>query len=178
MKFVQWLASNWDLILLFTIAIITVYFYIRTYRTVKDAKSGTEASSTHPDKNHRFWLRNRSVLGLAVLIVVVSGMTFSILTNRIQLTRRPSFKAAVEISATLTVEDDVGATLAIRAIKTTLIENSSYTVDVEMTYKDQEKAMFTDAHEGAIITFPSEGGYTIEVVVVRENRASFSITKK
>lgn len=177
MKYLEWLASNWYLILVVPITIITVYFSIRTYRTLKNVETESrtaEPSELPPLKSERLWQSKRAILSFVVLIVVVSLMVFSVMKKRIQPLGMGSFRASVEISDTLTVGDDI----AVTPLKTTLIGSSSYTVDLTMTYKNQENAKYTNVAEGAEITFPRENAYDFLVLEVRANLVSFSITKK
>lgn len=183
MKFSQWLLSNWFILLAVGIAIVAVYLAYLTNRTLhqvssepdKTDNSDIASAETHNLKRYRHLSSIKTVLGFILFILIVSSLTFSILKNRTSQSEPPKVPIlTAEISGTASYGDNLYITLD----KIIPMGDSSYKVDATVRNgKGEESIRFSNAKEGATITFPQENGYDIKIVRIDSRSTSFAIKK-
>lgn len=178
MRVLQWLISNGFIVLSIAITIVALYFSIWTYRTLEDNRAvilnadGTETSTRKRSRSRR---RAKSVLVIAFVILGVASIAVSVWKTRTPIRWNPSnqsYKTTALVSQTITH----GSNLRITLTRIVPLGGSSYQAEGTIEYKNEQTEPFSGV-EGAIITFPKDDGYVIQVFKVNEQAATFLIAK-
>ena len=185
MRIFQWIASHWFIGLGIGILLLSIYFSILAFRTLQPGSSlpsPDQLSNEEATKWRSIINKVRPLLTLIAFIALLSIMIFSIVKNQpsppISNSKYSLITGEYGIKINILETADYGDVLRIRFDEFIPVNDSTYKVSFTISFKDgSEKVQIKNAKEGAILTYPPEGGYDIRILQANATSLNLAIKK-